>query len=216
MLPDNKPSFMTLPIPGKSLYKLLAVLSTIALATSVWPSLLLFWQLSLVIGGVLLLIDLLFLYRRAIPEVSRTLQTSIPLGVKRIVTLHIQNSSRYPCTMDIYDHFPLQLAATGLPIHLSLAADENASVSYQVIANARGKYHFPGVQLHLYSRWGLWERDYHLPLASNVRVYPNFSAIPHLALLATDNHLSQLGIIKKPRRGQGQDFHPKSEKSNLT
>ena len=64
-----------------------------------------------------------------------------------------------------------------------------------------------GVQFHLYSNWGLWERDYRMLLDSEVHVYPNFSAIPHLSLLATDNHLSQLGIVKKPRRGQGQDFH---------
>lgn len=38
-------------------------------------------------------------------------------------------------------------------------------------------------------------------------VYPNFAAISHYALLATQNHLSQLGIRKIRRRGEGMDFN---------
>lgn len=38
-------------------------------------------------------------------------------------------------------------------------------------------------------------------------VYPNFAAISQYALLATQNHLSQLGIRKIRRRGEGMDFN---------
>jgi uncharacterized protein (DUF58 family) len=46
-----------------------------------------------------------------------------------------------------------------------------------------------------------------LPVQSEVKVYPNFAAVAQYALLATDNHLSHMGIMKKRRRGEGQDFH---------
>lgn len=198
---------MTLPIPGKRLYPLLAGLTLLSVVASFVDVMIPVWQMALGMAGLVLLLDLFLLYRRAIPDIRREYQTSIPLGVKRTISLSVHNASKYPCTMDLFDHFPIELDAQGLPVHLSLPADEQAEVRYQVTAKARGKYHFIGVQLHLHSRWGFWERNFRLSLPGEIHVYPNFAAIPHLALLATDNHLSQMGIIKKPRRGQGQDFH---------
>jgi uncharacterized protein (DUF58 family) len=198
---------MALPIPGKPLYKLLAGLTVLSLLASFWSPSIIIWQVALGLTAVFLLFDLFLLYQRAIPEISTDYQSSIPLGVKRTITLSIYNNSKSPCTLDLYDHFPIELNAQGLPVHLGLDADGGAEVKYQVTAKARGKYHFIGVQLHLGSRWGFWQRDFRLSLPGEIHVYPNFAAIPHIALLATDNFLSQMGIIKKPRRGQGQDFH---------
>lgn len=53
----------------------------------------------------------------------------------------------------------------------------------------------------------LWWRDLKLPVESETRVYPNFAAVAQYALMATDHHLSHMGILKKRRRGEGQDFH---------
>ena len=198
---------MALPIPGKPLYKLIAGLTFLALLASFWSPLIIVWQMALGLAILWLLLDLFLLYQRAIPEISRDYQSSIPLGVKRTVSLSIHNNSKYPCTVDLYDHFPIELNAEGLPVQLSLAADGSAEIHYQITAKARGKYDFLGVQLHLSSRWKYWQRDFRLSLPGEIHVYPNFAAIPHIALLATDNFLSQMGIIKKPRRGQGQDFH---------
>lgn len=198
---------MTLPIPGKNLFKLLAVLVLLAFVAGFWAPAVTIWQIALVGSFLIALLDLLLLYLRIPPEASRNLHASIPLGVKRTVSLRVSNPAKYACTFDLFDHFPDNIEATGLPLKLSLASEESVEVRYQIIAKARGKLNFMGVQFHLYSNWGLWERDYRMLLDSEVHVYPNFSAIPHLSLLATDNHLSQLGIVKKPRRGQGQDFH---------
>ena len=198
---------MTLPIPGKNIYKLLAALIVLALIASVWTPAVLIWKIGLVIAATIALLDLVLLYRRALPEAKRSIHTSIPLGVKRTVSLHLSNTGKYPCHFDVFDHYPNGFEAIGLPLNISLDKDGTVEVRYQVTAKARGRFNFIGVQFHLYSNWGLWERDYRMLLNSEVHVYPNFSAIPHLNLLATDNQLSQLGIIKKPRRGQGQDFH---------
>jgi len=40
-----------------------------------------------------------------------------------------------------------------------------------------------------------------------VRVYPNFAAVSKYALLATEERLSQIGVLKQRRRGQGSEFH---------
>ena len=38
-------------------------------------------------------------------------------------------------------------------------------------------------------------------------MFPNFAAISGYALLATDNRLSQIGVLQRRRRGEGMDFH---------
>ena len=40
-----------------------------------------------------------------------------------------------------------------------------------------------------------------------VRIYPNFSVLTRFAILATDNRLSQIGMLQRRRRGEGLDFH---------
>ena len=198
---------MTLPIPGSNLFKLLGAITALAFVAGLWAPAVLIWQVALIVLGLVALLDLVLLYRKAIPEARRGVHTSIPLGVKRTVTLQLQNTTKYRSTFDLFDHYPAEVDAIGLPLKLSLAPQEAVEVRYQITAKARGKFNFEGVQFRLHSNWGFWQRDYQLLLDSEVHVYPNFSAIPHLNLLATDNHLSQLGIIKKPRRGEGQDFH---------
>ncbi|HQC81087.1 MAG TPA: DUF58 domain-containing protein, partial [Accumulibacter sp.] len=39
-----------------------------------------------------------------------------------------------------------------------------------------------------------------------VRVFPNFARVAHYTLLATDNRLSQIGILQRRRRGEGMEF----------
>ena len=42
---------------------------------------------------------------------------------------------------------------------------------------------------------------------THVKIFPNFAAISHLRLLATDHRVSDIGIKLKQRRGEGMDFH---------
>ena len=198
---------MTLPIPGRNLFKLLSVVILLAFIAGLWPPAVIIWQAAMIAMGLAALLDLGLLYRLSVPGTKRNINTSIPLGVKRTVSLTLQNSSKHRCSFELFDHFPNDIEAVGMPLKLSLAPQECVELRYQIIAKARGKLNFTGVQFHLHSRWKLWQRDLFSHLENEVHVYPNFSAIPHLNLLATDNKLSQLGIIKRPRRGEGQDFH---------
>ena len=40
-----------------------------------------------------------------------------------------------------------------------------------------------------------------------VRIYPDFRALAKYTLLATDNRLSQIGVLQVRRRGEGTEFH---------
>ncbi|MEJ2619724.1 MAG: DUF58 domain-containing protein, partial [Candidatus Thiodiazotropha sp.] len=66
---------------------------------------------------------------------------------------------------------------------------------------------FVGVDLLIHSALGFWLWKRFLDHQTQLRVYPNFREIAHFALLATDNHLSQMGVRRRQRRGEGSDFH---------
>lgn len=202
---------MMLPIPDKNTFYLLGGVALAGLIASFIPALLPFWKYLLIISILVLGLDLtlsVISYLRNRPiSIERDLSGSLPLGVSRHVGLRIFNSSKKAKTIDIFDHFPTQVNAEGLPIHASIPAQHHADMQYKIIANQRGKLIFPAVQIRLKSLLKLWLLSIKLEVRDTTNVYPNFAAISHYALLATDNNLSQMGIIKKRRRGEGQDFH---------
>jgi uncharacterized protein (DUF58 family) len=53
----------------------------------------------------------------------------------------------------------------------------------------------------------LWHKQQTLGAPAPIRVYPDFARIAHYTWLATDNRLSQIGVLQRRRRGQGLEFH---------
>jgi len=195
-------------IPAKRLFIIFWLIVAIALAASIWSELDQLWLIVISIAGIILLIDLLLAYRSSETiRVSRSISSSLPLGVDRFVELRVHNECGRNIKFKLFDHHPQEVKATGLPISLSLAKSTHADLSYKIHAIQRGKVEFPYTQIHLQSPLGFWHRNIKVMTYSEVHVYPNFAAVSHYALMATDNKLSQMGIIKKRRRGEGQDFH---------
>ncbi len=196
-----------MPLPSKRLFYILSIVALIGLLASVWASLLGVWKVSLYVVMAVAFVDLVLLYIKQPIEASRDVAGSLPLGVSRHIKLRVHNHSNRSQSLAVYDHYPQQMEAEGLPISLSIAAQQYADIQYKLVSTERGKFSFPLIQIHLGSLFGLWQRNICLEEVSETRVYPNFAAISQYALLATDNNLSQLGVIKKRRRGEGQDFH---------
>jgi uncharacterized protein (DUF58 family) len=53
----------------------------------------------------------------------------------------------------------------------------------------------------------LWQRTMRSGEPTAVRVYPDFAKVTQYNLLATDNRLSQIGVLLRRRRGEGLDFN---------
>jgi uncharacterized protein (DUF58 family) len=196
-----------MPIPSKRLFYILSIIALIGLLATVETDLIALWKFALTIVLVSAAIDLLFVYLKQPIEALRDAPSSLPLGVNRQIKLRLHNHSKRSQTLQVYDHYPESMDVEGLPVNLSIGAGQYADIEYKLTAIERGKFFFPLVQIHLDSLLGLWQRNIKLNEVSETHVYPNFAAISQYALLATDNNLSQMGIIKKRRRGEGQGFH---------
>lgn len=193
--------------PAPRLITALALLALLAL-TAIWvPFFETAWKLAAALLLMLALWDFLGLRAISSPAVTRELRTSIPVGVWSKVSLKLINESDHLLVMRVHDHHPGDFQSEGLPCHLNLPANRQATVYYRLLPTRRGDGRFHGVDLLLLSPLALWNQKRFIDLSAEVRVFPNFREIAHYALLATDNHLSQMGVRRRQRRGEGSDFH---------
>lgn len=196
---------MLIPAPALLLSVGLTVL--LAVLASVLPALLPLWLAGLALLAILAAVDALRLYGRAAPTLLRQLPSALPLGVDREIALRLENDSPHPQQLSVYDHPPSCMAVYDLPQRLQLPPGEGAELHYRVHPLVRGSFEFAQTELRLRSPWRLWDRRLRVGQHEAVRVYPNFAALTRFALLATDHRLSQIGVLKRRRRGQGMDFH---------
>ena len=177
------------------------------IAAAVWPSLLLAWA---VVGAALLgcmLLDGVLLLRAPAFSAVRRVSASLPVGVWTQAQLHLANPGRHAWRLQVYDHYPQPCVAEGLPQSLRIAAGGYAELSYRLRPLERGDQSFGQTQVLIGSPLKLWQRSRLLGAAQVVKVYPNFAEVAKYTLFATDNRLSQLGIKKHRRRGEGLSFH---------
>jgi uncharacterized protein (DUF58 family) len=193
--------------PAPRLITALALLTLLALAAIWLPLFATGWKLAAAILLMLSLWDMLRLRGLQTPKVVRELRTSIPVGVWSKVTLRLINETGQLLTLQVHDHHPQDFQVEGLPARLNLPAQRQARLEYRLLPNRRGDGRFQGIDLLLQSPLALWRQKRFISQPAEIRVYPNFREIAHYALLATDNHLSQMGVRRKQRRGEGSDFH---------
>jgi uncharacterized protein (DUF58 family) len=121
------------------------------------------------------------------------------------VELASKTPGRAASRLVLYDHLPADFACTELPLALELAPGTAAVQRYGVrrsrAATTRSaRASCASVPL------GLWRRRVFAGAPTRVKVYPNFQAVTRYALFATDHRLSQIGVLKRRRRGVGLEF----------
>jgi uncharacterized protein (DUF58 family) len=150
-------------------------------------------------------------WRAASPRMTRRLPSAFAVGVRRPITISIENDGHQDWHCSLYDHADATLVTTGLPVDLTLAAQKRTDASYLVVPGQRGEVTFAPADVRVRSRWGLCELLERLGTTEMRRVYPDFAQIARYAWLAGDRRLQEIGIKTYQRRGQGTDFKQLSE-----
>lgn len=193
--------------PAPRLVGLFAAVSGLALAAAFLPALLPLWWASLGFLALAAAVDAGFAFALGPFEATRTLPQSLAVGTRHVVTLGIANRGRLASALTVFDHVPASLNATGLPRSLRLAPDARADFDYAIAPAQRGELEIEPVEIVARSPVGLWRRRLRAGVMQHVRVYPNFRAVSRYALLAAANRAGELGIRRRPRRGEGLEFH---------
>lgn len=193
--------------PGSLALALAFAWFALGVAAAIWAPLLPGWEVAGAVFAVALVAD--WMLARADPDLifERGAPASWPVGVGGEVTLKLANRSGRGLRLWLYDHHPPEGIAENLPLALSLPSERTAQLAYRYTPTRRGALSFGRCDLRIASPMRLWERKLPVGEPRTVKVYPNFAAISGYALLATDNRLSQIGVLQRRRRGEGLDFH---------
>ncbi len=162
---------------------------------------------GLVVTALLALWDGLQLRRCRPPVVTRRLPGTVPVNRWTEVVLELRHTSPRPLTIELFDFYPSGADMQQLPCRVELRPGQTTQVSYRLRPVERGDARFGPTQCLLPSPLKFWQRWQMAGEAGQLRVYPDFAAITAYQLLATDNRTSQLGIRRRPRRGEGLEFH---------
>ncbi|MCW8908340.1 MAG: DUF58 domain-containing protein, partial [Sedimenticola sp.] len=193
--------------PSRQLLWLVLLLALLALARAFYPALDMLWlSLSGVATGVVLL-DALLGWQPPALVLERDVRHTLPVAAWSTVTLRLNNTGERPLRLLLHDHHPGRFQVEGLPQRLELPARRALHATYRVRPERRGDAEFTGCDLLIRSPLGFWQRRHFRPLQDRVKVFPNFQQIGRYALLATDHRLSQMGVRRRQRRGEGNDFH---------
>lgn len=194
-------------LPNRVLLIALAAWLGLAVLSVVWPSWLPAWQIA---GALLLSVALadawLALSRRNPVRVQREIKDAWPVGITQTVRLRLACPERGAAGW-VFDRHPEAFSAEGLPLFFRLEPGYWAKLGYTAQPLERGEHAFGPIELRLISPLRLWLTQYRVGGEETVRVYPDFAKITRYSLLATDNRLSQMGVLRRQRRGEGMDFH---------
>lgn len=193
--------------PGGRLLILVALWAVVGLVAALWQPAQWLWRGYGALLAVAGIGDLLGVYLTAAPELSRTVNHNLPVGVWKHVDLDVTNPGPNTARLQLHDLHPAEFSVRDLPALLAIPGRQTGRLRYRINASSRGRYEFAGVAFLKRSPLGLWWRKQRAEVRDEVRVYPNFAEISHYTLLATDHRLSQMGVIRRQRRGEGSDFH---------
>ena len=139
---------------------------------------------------------------------SRSLPTSLPVGVFTPVEVELRNPGRRPWLFSLHDHHPPDAEVGALPQDATVPPGGFVKLRYRFRPLTRGEHRFGPAEVLRVSPFGLWARSERLAGdGQEVHVYPDFRAAMRYSLLAAANRMGQIGIRKRRRRGEGMEFH---------
>ncbi|WP_035275914.1 DUF58 domain-containing protein [Desulfogranum japonicum] len=192
--------------PTRRLAVILVFLLSGACLADFWPAVANFWAVCAAFGSGLVLLDAWKGWQPADLGVQRHVRHSLSVSGKTKVELELTNNDRRSLTIQCKDRWPQVFVAETVPA-LILHQGQKVIVTYSLEPQQRGEYSVPGIDTLIDSPFGLWRKRRHFSCLDKVRVFPNFRELGRYSLLATHHQLSQMGIRKLVRRGQGNEFH---------
>lgn len=197
-------------LPHRNLLFAATAWAVASIAAVLLPVTLPVWQAVGALLSIVALADAWLAIRRGNPLcIERRMAMVWPVGVEQKIGLHVTPVEGWNGLLQgtLYDHHPDAFVVRDLPLTFSVSPGEWIEPAYRLLANERGDHVFGEVHVRLDSPLRLWRTQHRCGNAAEVRVYPNFARVTQYALLATDNRLAQMGVLRRRRRGEGSDFH---------
>jgi uncharacterized protein (DUF58 family) len=193
--------------PGRRVFLYFIPYLSLAVLPIFFSNTIILWFAGTLLLFVGLALDFRFLINLDKIKVKRVVSPTLPVGVRSEVCITVTYSGRYKLFTSFFDLHPSSVTVEGLPVDIVLFANSQTEFRYKIKPETRGKIVFNRSQILVQGIHGLLCRSIVTGTIESAKVYPNFNTVSGYNLLATENRLDQLGIIKKRKRGEGFDFH---------
>ncbi|MDB5155963.1 MAG: hypothetical protein JWR50_670 [Mucilaginibacter sp.] len=164
-------------------------------------------ELAFWVVTVLIIIDVVFLYRTTNGVFARRhAPERLSNNDKNDLGIYVEN--RYPFTVSvgIIDEIPFQFQKRDVWFKTNLTPRQTKLINYVLRPIKRGEYDFGDIRVYVKSPLGLVSRRYNFAQAEILPVYPSFLQMRKYELMAISNRLNEVGIKKIRRLGHSLEF----------
>ena len=173
----------------------------------VFPSLFGLAKLLTVIALLLVLIDIVLLFKPNAGFFSRRdVPDRLSNGDPTPITLYLENRYPFKTRVEVIDEIPYQFQKRDVLFEAQLVPNETQLLRYELRPTKRGEYSFGAVNVFVKSPLGLVKRRYQFSQDKMVAVYPSYLQMRQYELMAISNRLTTLGIKRIRRLGHSMEF----------
>lgn len=170
--------------------------------TIIWLSAISFFGL-----GLLLLVDLLFLFVVVKPvKYVKHYQEKLSLGDQNPIKISLTNVGKARIWVTVYEGFPMDMQARNTHYDASLNPLESIEITYDYIPKKRGVYTFTDTYIFTKSIFGLLARRTIYPHQAPVHVYPSILQMKRFEQMLFQQNKLQTGIRRVRKIGMSREF----------
>lgn len=183
------------------------VVITLLIVSEYWPIFLGPAKAGLLLIGLLVVLDLFFLYRtkdgmRAVRDMADRLSN----GDENEIRVYLRNRYSFPVNAILIDEIPHQFQVRNARYTVKLSSGGEKIVRYTLRPVRRGEYEFGVINVYARSPIRFVQRRYRFAAGEKVPVYPSYIQMRRYELMAHSNRLAELGIKKIRRVGHTMEF----------
>ena len=170
--------------------------------TIIWLSAISFFGL-----GLLLLVDLLFLFVVVKPvKYVKHYQEKLSLGDQNPIKISLTNVGKVRIWVTVNEGFPIDMQARNTHYDASLNPFESLEITYDYIPKKRGVYGFTDTYIFTKSIFGLLARRTIIPHQAPIHVYPSILQMKRFEQMLFQQNKLQTGIRRVRKIGMSREF----------
>ncbi len=189
-------------------FKVSGALIALMILSFIFPALLTFGKLLTLLWILLVLLDILILYRRTSGlTATRNANKRFSNGDHNLVTVTLQNQYSLPLQLQVLDEIPYQFQRRDLVLETRIEPGAREVMDYNLRPTKRGEYQFGKTNVLARTVFpGMIRRRYQFGTANTVKVYPSYIQLRKYELLALAPNPGEYGFKKIRKLGHNMEF----------
>ena len=170
-----------------------------------FPSLYIGVHILLCIVVVLLILDIIYLFKYSI-EGERIVGHKLSNGDNNTVKITLESHYPYTVNCKVIDEIPVQFQYRNFGISLPLEPNKTVEKTYTLRPVKRGEYVFGNLNVFVKSKLGFAKRRFIFNAEAKTLVYPSFLQLKRHAYLLSDSYIKHSGGKQLRRLGHSLEF----------